>query len=72
MISIVAVATPAIASGSSSITVFEELPPLPNYILFLQSFSVILLVIEIPDDSEVYKLIFEITNETATASKVPL
>ena len=72
MISIVAVATPAIASGSSSIAIFEKLPPLSNYILFLQSFPVIFLVIEIPDDFEVDKLIFEVTNETATAFRVPL
>jgi len=72
MVSIIAVATPVMASGSISIAIFKELPSLPDYIPFLQFSPVISLIIKIPDDPEVDKLIFEVIEETVFASRVPL
>jgi len=72
MISIVAVAALAMASGPGSNTASEELSSLPDYILFLQSSPIISSVIEIPDNSEVAELISEVTKETTFASRVPL
>ena len=72
MVSVVAVTIPAIASGSFSITVFKELPPLPDYISFLLSSLVIPLVIEILDNPEVDELISEVTEATVFVSGSPL
>jgi len=60
------------ASGLVSINTFKELSPLPDYILFLPLSPVIPLVIAIPDDPEVDKLISEVTKATAFVSKIPL
>jgi len=72
MVAIVAAATLIMASSLVSINAFEELSPLPDYILFPLSSPVIPLVIEISDDPEVDKLISEVTKMAAFASGTPL
>jgi len=55
----------AVPSYMLSTTVFEELPPLPEYVPFSPSSPVIPSVIAIPDDPEV-------TKETVFVSEEPL
>ena len=72
MVSIIAATTLILAPGLVSINTFEELPPLPDYIPLPLSSPVIPLVIEIPNDLEVDKLISEVTKVTVLVSKTPL
>jgi len=72
MVSIIAAATPIMASSLASINAFEELPPLPAHILFSPSSPVIPLAITISDDLEVDELISEVTETMAFVSKTPL
>jgi len=72
MASTIAPAILAVPSYMLSTTVFEELPPLPEYVPFSPSSPVIPSVIAIPDDPEVDKLVSEVTKETAFVSEEPL
>ena len=72
MVSIIAAATPIMASGLASISAFKELSPLPAHIPFPPSSPVILLAITIPNDLEVDELISEVTKTTVFVSKIPL
>jgi len=72
MVSTIASAIPAALSYMLSATVFEELPSLPECVLFLLSSSVIPSVIEIPDDPEVDELVSEVTEEIVFVSGGPL
>jgi len=72
MVSIIAAATPIMASGLVSNSAFEELPPLSAHILFLPFSPVIPSAIAIPDDLEVDELISEVTEMMVFVSETPL